>query len=238
MYKIEPLGYIQTCFPEKFGIPRQPLLSPSAKGQLLLLPPYNNPDCVDGLDQASHLWLTFVFHQHINDGWKPKVRPPRLGGNKKLGVFATRSSFRPNHLGLSVVKLDKVDINSGQVVLYLSGVDLLDGTPVIDIKPYIPYVDCIDNAVNTVAGQAPLLLDVVFSTQPDDFCKNYNANKELKLLLTEVLQQDPRPAYQKADEGRVYKMRLLDIDVEWCCRMMNEACVLEVLSIDYIICTD
>ncbi len=235
MYEVEPLGYINTCFPEKFGIPRQSLLSPSAKGQLLLLPPYNDSDCVDGLEHVSHLWLTFLFHQHIDQGWKSKVRPPRLGGNKKLGVFTTRSSFRPNHLGLSVVKLDKVDVNNGQVVLYLSGVDLLDGTPVVDIKPYVPYVDCVTDAANAIAGQPPLLLDVTFSAQADSFCEGYSENEKLRQLLTEVLRQDPRPAYQKNDESRTYKMRILDVDVDWRCRMINEECVLEVVSIDYVV---
>ena len=107
-FTVEPLGYIRTCFTEKFGIPRQPLLVPEAKGELTLLTPYNHPDCVEGLSESSHIWLSFIFHEHIDQGWKPKVRPPRLGGNQKCGVFATRSSFRPNHLGLSVVALTTI----------------------------------------------------------------------------------------------------------------------------------
>lgn len=146
MYCLDPIAYVKSPFTEKFGTPRQSLLAPGAEAQLVLQAPYNNSDCVDGLDQVSHLWLTFIFHQHLGQPWKPKVRPPRLGGNAKLGVFATRTSFRPNYLGLSVVKLERIEIGNDSVVLHVSGVDLVDGTPIVDIKPYVPYADNIGAA--------------------------------------------------------------------------------------------
>jgi tRNA-Thr(GGU) m(6)t(6)A37 methyltransferase TsaA len=229
MYKIEPIAYIKSCFPEKFGIPRQSLLCPSAKGQLILLPAFNQKEAVAGLEQVSHLWITFIFHQHLNKQWKPKVRPPRLGGNKKLGVFATRSSFRPNNIGLSVVKLDRIEFRNEQVskqknqqvILHLSGLDLLDGTPVIDIKPYVPYADKVLDASNAIASVAPKLLPVVFLQPASEFIDNFKFSKDsgdsnsVKNLIVEVLQQDPRPAYQEVDSQRIYSMYLYDFDVKW-----------------------
>lgn len=224
-HSITPIGYIQSCFPEKFGIPRQPLLAPSACATLRLLPPFNDVDAVAGLEQVSHLWISFIFHQHTDRGWKAKVRPPRLGGNEKLGVFATRSSFRPNGLGLSVVKLENIDVDNNEVVLCLSGVDLLDGTPVVDIKPYVPYADIVDTASNMIANQPPELVDVRLSDQAEEFCENYidSADSEsghckkvnLASLIVEVLQQDPRPAYQHTVSQRIYGMSLHDCNIQW-----------------------
>jgi len=238
-YNLEPLGYIQSCFPEKFGIPRQPLLVPSAKAELLLLPPFNDPDCVEGLSESSHVWLSFIFHQHVDSKWKVKVRPPRLGGNKKSGVFATRSSFRPNNLGLSAVKLEKIETTTNQVKLIFSGIDLLDGTPIVDIKPYIPYSDAIPNAVNLLAAVSPIICPVIFTQQAKEFCADYSEETCLETLcleslLTEVLQQDPRPAYQAVDENRYYKMKLLDLDVEWRCYLVDGNKVIEVININVI----
>lgn len=217
-YTIDPIGIIHTCFPEKFGIPRQPLLAPSAKGILELHAPYNDPDCVAGLEHVSHLWLSFVFHQHVDKGWKPKVRPPRLGGNQKVGVFATRSSFRPNHLGLSVVKLDAISLEKNTVRLHLSGVDLLDGTPIIDIKPYVPYADSIDGAKHAFADSTPVQLPVVFSENASIFCDEYQQKTDecLRTLIVEVLQQNPRPAYHnKKTSDKEYGMILLHYNVRW-----------------------
>ncbi|MFT6387837.1 MAG: tRNA-Thr(GGU) m(6)t(6)A37 methyltransferase TsaA [Cellvibrionaceae bacterium] len=238
-YILEPLGYIQSCFPEKFGIPRQPLLAPSAKAELLLLPPFNDSDCIEGLNESSHVWLSFIFHQHINARWKAKVRPPRLGGNKKSGVFATRSSFRPNHLGLSAVKLEKIETGNNQVRLFFSGIDLLDGTPIVDIKPYIPYSDSIPSAFNSLAELSPTTCPVMFNQQAKRFCATYSDTKYLKTisleaLLTEVLQQDPRPAYKAIDENRHYKMKMLDLDVEWRCCLVDGNKTIEVINIKVI----
>jgi tRNA-Thr(GGU) m(6)t(6)A37 methyltransferase TsaA len=221
-YAIEPIGIITTCFPEKFGIPRQPLLAPSAKGVLVLHAPYNHPDCVVGLEKVSHLWLSFIFHKHVDKGWKPKVRPPRLGGNEKMGVFATRSSFRPNHLGLSVVKLDEIVIENQEVCLHLSGIDLVDGTPIVDIKPYVPYADSVMTAHNDFAGQAPPLMQVNFSEQARLFCQRYALEKSrpIQPLVVEVLQQDPKPAYHATNQSinnidREYGVALWNCNVRW-----------------------
>lgn len=233
-YTLEPLGYIESCFPEKFGIPRQPLLAPSAKAELLLLPPFNDPDCVAGLNESSHVWLSFIFHQHIDVKWKVKVRPPRLGGNKKTGVFATRSSFRPNHLGLSAVSLDKIETDNKQVRLFFSGIDLVDGTPIVDIKPYIPYSDSIPNAVNSLAGFSPIICPVIFNEKTKQFFDEYSKREDVRMLLIDVLQQDPRPAYQLVDQKKIYRMKLVDLDIEWRCCLVDRNKVIEVINIDII----
>lgn len=219
-HTLETIGVIRTCFPEKFGIPRQPLLAPSVKGVLVLTPPFNHPDCVAGLEGVSHIWLTFIFHQHIDKGWKPKVRPPRLGGNTTMGVFATRSSFRPNQLGLSVVKLDQVVVENKQVFLHLSGVDLVDGTPIVDIKPYVPYADNVVGASNDLANAKPANMPVVFSEQALLFCASYTPAMavDFQALIVEVLQQDPRPAYHDSEKKqRIYGIALLECDIQWRC---------------------
>lgn len=215
-FQFESIGVIQSCFKEKFGIPRQPGLAPSATAVLELLKPFAQEDAVKGLEQMSHVWLQFVFHQSMAQQWKPMVRPPRLGGNQRLGVFATRSPVRPNSIGLSVVKLDKIDVTDG-VTLFLSGIDLLDGTPVLDIKPYIPYVDNVEGAFNCIAADAPDILTVTFSDHARSFCDEHKRNNHLDLitLITQVLQQDPRPQYQRPDPERSYGMRLYDLDVRW-----------------------
>lgn len=211
------IGIVHSCFKEKFGIPRQPGLVPLARAQLELLPPYDDPAALDGLETCSHLWIQFVFHANRREEWKPRVKPPRLGGNKSLGVFATRSPVRPSPIGLSVVRLEGIHQEKGKLWLALSGVDLLDGTPVLDIKPYVPYVDCVADAVNGFAAEAPPQMPVRFSATARDFCTDYLRSKGLDLqsLLTQILQQDPRPSYQALDPDRVYGMRLLDLDIRW-----------------------
>jgi tRNA (adenine37-N6)-methyltransferase len=230
-FVIEPIGFIRTCFPEKFGIPRQALLAPAATGVLELLPPYNDPNTVSGLESASHLWLTFVFHQHLHHDWKSKVRPPRLGGNQKTGVFATRSPFRPNFLGLSAVKLDSIECQNYRLRLHLSGVDLLDKTPIVDIKPYVPYADCISGASNTLASVPPAYIPVVFTDNAIGFIENRSDKQYVKQLIEQVLQQDPRPAYQVLDDERVYKMALLTLDIEWRCCYRENVTVIEVIRL-------
>ena len=152
-YEFDAIGLVHSPFKEKFGIPRQPGLVPEINAVLELLPPFDRPEAVSGLQGYSHIWVQFVFHQTIQDQWQPTVRPPRLGGNRRVGVFASRSPFRPNPIGLSVVKLDEVRCAAGRVELALSGVDMMDGTPVLDVKPYIPYVDSIADALS---GYAPV----------------------------------------------------------------------------------
>ena len=223
---LEPVGYLRSCFDEKFGAPRQSGLVPSARGQLELIPPYNETDAVSGLERVTHLWLVFLFHQTQSQGWKPKVKPPRLGGNKKLGVFATRSPFRPNPIGLSVVKLERVEVAGDEVILHISGVDLIDGTPVLDIKPYVPYVDAVPEAMNDIAGSAPTDVPVRFSQKAEHAC--LSLSDSLHQLIVEVLQQNPIPAYHKADGERLYKMSLALHTVAW--RVLEEGVVVESIT--------
>ena len=211
------IGIIHSCFKEKFGIPRQPGLVPLATAELALLPPYNDRDALDGLEGCSHIWVQFVFHANSRNEWKPKVKPPRLGGNKSLGVFATRSPTRPAPIGLSVVKLDGIVEREGKLLLQLSGVDLLDGTPVLDIKPYVPYVDLVPEAVNRFANAAPQVVPVDFNNDSAAFCDEYRQKTQIDLsgLIRQILQQDPRPPYQQPEPEHIYGMRLLELDVRW-----------------------
>lgn len=214
MFTFTPIGVIHSCFKEKFGIPRQPGLVPAARATLELLPPYNRTEAVRGLEDFSHIWVTFVFHACLGEDWKPTVRPPRLGGNRRLGVFATRSTHRPNPVGLSAVKLERIEAGPGSVLLHLKGADLMDGTPVLDIKPYLPYSDVISGATGGFAAGAPdALFEVNFSQSALDRCA---AVTDLELLIRQILSQDPRPAYYgRSDEERIFGMKLLDYDVKW-----------------------
>jgi tRNA-Thr(GGU) m(6)t(6)A37 methyltransferase TsaA len=215
------IGEVQSCFKEKFGIPRQPGLAPSAWARILIYPEFAREEAFAGIEGCSHLWLQFVFH--ANDAtWRPKVRPPRLGGNKTLGVFATRSPNRPNPIGLSVVTFLGLTKDDAGFFVEIGGVDFLDGTPILDIKPYVPYADAIFDARNTVAPEAPQLLPVLFSSEAAQFCvgenKRHADKAPLENLIREVLQQDPRPQYQAVDSGRIYGMRLWNLNVRWCYR--------------------
>ena len=216
MFAFAPIGVIRSGFKQKFGIPRQPGRVPAARATLELLPPYAQPEAVRGLDGFSHVWLLFVFHAIPTGRWQPTVRPPRLGGNQRLGVFATRSTFRPNPIGLSAVRLERITLEGGRVVLHLAGVDLLDGTPVLDIKPYLPYADRIADAVGGFASDAPAELPAVaFSPAADAFCAA-RAEGDLRELITQILRQDPRPAYQQTGgSARRYGMTLYDCNVHW-----------------------
>ena len=211
-----PIGVIHSCFGEKFGIPRQAGLAPAARATLELQPPYDQPEAVRGLEGFSHVWLIFVFHGIPAGCWRPTVRPPRLGGHQRLGVFATRSPFRPNSIGLSAVRLERIVTRLGRVTLHLAGVDLLDGTPVLDLKPYLPYADQIMTASGGFATQAPVpQLTVRFSRQAEAFCAAW-PDRELRTLIGQVLSQDPRPAYAAAaPTARVHGMKLSGLNVRW-----------------------
>lgn len=214
--QIEAVAYCRTPYKQKFGIPRQPGLVKSAKGFVELVKPYNQIDAVRGLEQYSHLWLLFCFHENLAKGWKPTVRPPRLGGNEKLGVFATRSTFRPNGIGQSVVRLHNIQNQSGNISLEISGMDLLDGTPIIDIKPYIPFSDAIDNAIGGIAQEPPVAINVSFSAKAKVQLTHYQQYEQLSHLIEEVLAQDPRPAYKKAKhDPKQYQVALYDLDILW-----------------------
>lgn len=216
-FTLPVVAHIESPYKEKFGIPRQPGLAPSVLGRVVLQGEYNQADCVAGLENCSHIWLQFVFHQSLHHSWRPKVRPPRLGGNESMGVFATRSPVRPSAIGLSVVKLENIQLGD-KVELIISGMDLLDQTPVLDIKPYVPYVDSVAGASNQFAEAAPVLHQVEFEPLCEQFCLQYSQHNgiDLKQMLVEILQQDPRPAYQrKAASDRVYGMKFLNFDIRW-----------------------
>lgn len=232
-FNLATIGRVHSCYQEKFAVPRQPGLAPSAFATLELLPPYNQPEAVEGLEAYSHLWLTFVFHEHLGQGWKPRVRPPRLGGNQKIGVFATRSTFRPNGLGLSVVKLEGVDTHQG-VRLHLSGIDLIDGTPVVDIKPYLPWADSLPEAQAAWAPEPPQPLPVTFSALALQQLAAAPNGQALQQLIQEVLAQDPRPAYQRAASDRVYGVRLAGFNVKFTYHLKSEQAVIEVLKLEAI----
>jgi len=214
-FSLSPIGYLASPFRDRFGIPRQPRLAPHARGCLRLLPPYDRVEAVRGLEAFSHVWITFVFHLSVGE-WRPTVRPPRLGGNERVGVFASRSPFRPNSLGLSLVELLSIDTVAG-VVLTLGGVDLLDGTPVLDIKPYIPFVESEPTARAGFVDGPPPQLVVDFTAQAMTQLRWHEARwPDLPALLCEVLAQDPRPAYAN-DALRQYGFRLYDLEVKWRC---------------------
>ncbi len=218
-YQFQTIGIVHSCYKEKFGIPRQPGLVEVAEATLELLPPYNRPEAVKGLEAFSHIWISFVFHGVSQEGWRPTVRPPRLGGNQRLGVFATRSTHRPNSIGLSVVEMVGIDCTEGKVILHLKGADLLDGTPVLDIKPYIPYGDSIPDARAGFAAEAPRpRLQVLFSEAAKEVCLQQQGRYPLlQRLIEDVLAQDPRPAYQADRAGdRVYGFRLYDLNIRFC----------------------
>lgn len=213
--KFEEIGYIDSCFKEKFGIPRQPGLVKEAKATLHLLPPYSQPEAVKGLDAYSHIWVQFIFHKSIPKLFKATVRPPKMGGNKRLGVFATRSNFRPNPIGLSVVKLEKIEIVNNQAVLHLKGGDFLDGTPVIDIKPYLPYSDIIEEASDGYGCIETPQVEVTFSEQAtSEIVDAQQSYPNIREFIVELLKNDPRPGYQN-DPDRVYGCNIYNYNLQW-----------------------
>ena len=203
------IAKIHNDFKEKFGIPRQSGLSGELKSRIVFEPEYRNPDALRGIDGYSHLWLIWQFSLVETDKWSPTVRPPRLGGNKRMGVFATRSPFRPNPLGLSSVKLESIEVTKDEgTVLIVSGADMLDGTPIYDIKPYIAYSDCHADAVSGFADPVrEYSLNVVFCKE---LLSLIDISKQNPLI--KILEQDPRPSYQN-DPSREYGMRFSDYEI-------------------------
>lgn len=211
--EIKPIAFIRTEFPEKFGVPRQSGLARNLKGRIIFEPEYRNPDALRGLDGFSHIWLIWEFSaNHATSPWQPTVRPPRLGGNAHMGVFATRSPFRPNPLGLSCVKLHSVELSTtdGPVVNVL-GADLMDGTPIYDIKPYIKYADSRPEAVCGYVDQLEeRSLKVVFPTE----LSAKVADTEVIPALVETLRLDPRPSYHD-DPQREYGLSFAGYNVRF-----------------------
>jgi tRNA-Thr(GGU) m(6)t(6)A37 methyltransferase TsaA len=209
---IRPIAYIKTDFPEKFGIPRQSGLIPELKARIVFEKEYRDPNAIREIDKYSHLWLIWGFSENKKtDGWEPTVRPPRLGGNTRVGVFASRSPYRPNPLGLTVVKIEGVEQTRDEgKVLIVSGADMLDGTPIYDIKPYLAYVDSIPEASNGFAAASKEgFLEVAFTAGIDA-----RLTADEKAVLEKVLAQDPRPQYQE-DPDRVYKMSFKTYNIEF-----------------------
>lgn len=194
---MEIIAHIHTGFSEKFGVPRQSGLA-ETKGYIMFEPEYANPEAVRGLEDFSHIWIIWQFSQVTQKEWSPTVRPPRLGGNKRKGVFATRTPFRPNRIGLSCVELESIQIERGVPILNVIGADMVDGTPIYDIKPYIPYTDSRVNAIAGFAQDEPDKIEVLFSDK-------VKCDEEFKQTLSEILAQDPRPSYQD-DSERIYGM--------------------------------
>ena len=211
---VDIIARIHTDLPEKFGVPRQSGLVPQLRGTIVLEPAYRNPDALRGLEGFSHLWLIFQFHRAVREGWSPTVRPPRLGGNRRMGVFATRSPFRPNNLGLSCVKLEgvRLDEKLGPVI-DVSGADLVDGTPILDIKPYLPYADCHPEATG---GFTDPLDGQTLQVNCDPALLS-NLTEEQKAGLMGVLACDPRPRYQE-DPDRVYGLAFAGKNVKFTVR--------------------
>ncbi|ENO8811060.1 TPA: tRNA (N6-threonylcarbamoyladenosine(37)-N6)-methyltransferase TrmO [Photobacterium damselae] len=214
-YQIDPIGIIHSPYKEKFAVPRQPGLVPSARSEIYLQGDANAMEAVRGIEQFSHLWLLFLFDQNLEAGWRPTVRPPRLGGNERVGVFASRATFRPNGIGMSAVELKGVRQQDGQVILELGGVDLVDGTPIIDIKPYIPYSDSIADACGGFASEEPTKLEVIFTPQAQAQLAGPRST-EYQAVIREVLAQDPRPAYKKNKaDSKEYAVHLYHFNVKF-----------------------
>lgn len=208
-FQIEAIGMVQAQFKQKFGIPRQPGLVTEAKVSIVLNQEFSQ-DAVRGLEDFEYIWVHFVFHDAIGEGWSELVRPPRLGGKTKKGIFATRTPHRPNHLGLSLLKLEKV-ITSKPITLICSGADLLDGTPIVDIKPYIAFVEAKPDAQSGFVDGMPPQLQVVWSLNVQEKLHSKQVNQK---LIEQTLAQDPRPAYQNIPE-RIYFMQVDGFEVRF-----------------------
>lgn len=209
--QIEPIARIRTDFAGKFGVPRQSGLVPELKAEIVFEPEYRIAEAVRGLDGYSYIWLIWQFSQAVRQTWSPTVRPPRLGGNRRMGVFATRSPFRPNNIGLSSVRLNSVELNHELgPVLHVSGADLMDGTPIFDIKPYAPYADCHPDALGGFTDDVPR--DTLQVEMPAHLAALVPAGKLPSLIG--VLENDPRPAYH-SDPERIYGFTFAGAEIKF-----------------------
>ena len=208
--ELRVIARIETDFSTKFGIPRQAGVVEALEGRIVFEPEFRNPDALRGIEGFSHLWLIWQFSEAVRSDWSPTVRPPRLGGNTRVGVFATRSPFRPNPLGLSCVRLLRVEEDPARgPVLCVAGADLMNGTPIYDIKPYLPYADCKTEASGGFAPDAGSKLRVAFSPGTEEAVP-----QEKRAALRGVLENDPRPRYQD-DPARIYGMDFAELNVKF-----------------------
>lgn len=218
-YQFRPIGIIRSCYSEKFGIPRQPGLVTAARARLELFSEFAREEAFSGLEGFSHVWLLFVFHACIGQGWSPRVRPPRLGGRRKVGVFASRAPYRPNPIGISAVEFIGLERGPNGLAMILRATDLLDGTPVLDVKPYVPYADALPDAQAGFALEAPGRdLDIAFTEEARNQIATFDpdGDRQMELLITQILRQDPRPGYMDRYPQRTgFGMRLFDLNVRW-----------------------
>lgn len=220
------MGIVRSCFGGKFAVPRQPGLCPSAWGELVFEPEFRRPEALRGIEGFSHLWLIFGFHRTVDAGWHPTVRPPRLGGNERVGVFASRSTFRPNGLGLSLVRLEGIEARDREgSVLLLGGIDLVDGTPVYDVKPYLPYAESVPGAAGGFAAEEPARL-AVSTAGAAGFAELPERSQR---LIVEALALDPRPPAGRGEEGRIHGAGLCGLEVKF--RILEGRC--EVISVEH-----
>lgn len=262
-HKAPIIGYHRAPLSQKFGAPRQPNLV-GLTSAIEMIAPFDTPAAFVGLEEFSHLWLSWQFH-HNNDlkdkdgkasnsqSFRAQVRPPRLGGNQKIGVFASRSMYRPSQLGLSVVKLERLQVIEGRVILIISGADMIDGTPIIDIKPYVAYSDSIEHAQSGFAADAPVLLDVSMTNEAQtQFLTLINSENmaaslsseavisklqqqlaaEDKDLIQALIAQDPRPAYRRKERHTIFTMRYKSVDVSFCQRELGQ---LQIVAINEVL---
>ena len=226
IFQHQTIGYLATPFKEKFGVPRQSLMMTAAQGVLKLKPDPAFPLALKHLDQFSHIWLIFVFHKNGSKPWHPLIETPRIEAAQRMGVFATRSPHRPNSIGMSAVKLERIDLKApGGIELHVSGVDILDGTPVLDIKPYLPFADRIDEANAGWAHTDIVRYPVRFSSESLRVIEKLSEGPypQLKTLIEQMLELDPRPTSQRraaplsapASESMKFAFRVLDFDVHW-----------------------
>ncbi len=215
-FTFETIGIVHSCYKDKFAIPRQARLVRAATASIELLAPYNDIEITRGLEDFSHLWLSFIFHRHVGKGWNTTVKPPRLDGKQRFGVFATRASFRPNPIGLSLVEMDSIEQQGGKLFIHVKGADLLDQTPIIDIKPYIPYTDSIPDAkggfTDNIKEQQ---LHIIFSSEADNDCEIARLKyPQIREFIEQLLGLDHRAYYYKKID-KIYSTKVYDYDLKW-----------------------
>ena len=244
--QINPIGVIQTCFNEKFGVPRQSLMVAEARGVIRLDPAFAHPDTMLHLEEFTHIWVVYLFHKNQNsnhpDQWTNTIQPPRIDAPRKVGVYASRSPHRPNPIGLSVVKLERVYTVKGMVEVEVSGVDILDGSPVLDIKPYVPYADSIPQASSGWIKNEITRYEVQFSEHAEKVMLKSVVDYpriNVKKLITEILEWDPRPRSQREQSpvesetsvGKKFAFRLLSYDIHWVIDKNSKLTVNEIQKI-------